>query len=56
MNGPGEAADADFGLACGQGAAIIFRKGAVVGRVPYEEAAKALLEMILLVAPGADDR
>ncbi|HNV34591.1 MAG TPA: flavodoxin-dependent (E)-4-hydroxy-3-methylbut-2-enyl-diphosphate synthase [Bacillota bacterium] len=56
VNGPGEAADADFGLACGQGAAIIFRKGAVVGRVPYEEAAKALLEMILLVAPGADDR
>lgn len=56
VNGPGEASEADFGLACGQGMAIIFRKGAVVDRIPYEDAAKALLEMILQVAPGADDR
>jgi (E)-4-hydroxy-3-methylbut-2-enyl-diphosphate synthase len=34
VNGPGEAKEADIGLACGRGAGIIFRKGRILRRVP----------------------
>ena len=33
VNGPGEAKDADVGIACGKGKGAIFRKGKVVGTV-----------------------
>ena len=54
VNGPGEASDADFGLACGQGRASLFKAGELVTRLPYDEAAQALVEMIRNVATGAD--
>jgi (E)-4-hydroxy-3-methylbut-2-enyl-diphosphate synthase len=31
VNGPGEAKDADVGIACGKGKGAIFRKGKVMG-------------------------
>jgi (E)-4-hydroxy-3-methylbut-2-enyl-diphosphate synthase len=34
VNGPGEAAEADIGLACGQKASLIFCKGAILRRIP----------------------
>ena len=34
VNGPGEAAEADIGLACGQKASLVIRKGEVVKRIP----------------------
>jgi (E)-4-hydroxy-3-methylbut-2-enyl-diphosphate synthase len=34
VNGPGEAKEADIGLACGRGSGVIFRKGKVLKRVP----------------------
>ncbi|MDD5593215.1 MAG: flavodoxin-dependent (E)-4-hydroxy-3-methylbut-2-enyl-diphosphate synthase, partial [Candidatus Margulisbacteria bacterium] len=34
VNGPGEAADADVGLAAGKGVGLIFREGQVVRKVP----------------------
>ncbi len=37
VNGPGEAREADVGLACGRGAGSIFRKGKVLRRVPEAE-------------------
>jgi (E)-4-hydroxy-3-methylbut-2-enyl-diphosphate synthase len=37
VNGPGEAREADVGLACGRGAGSIFRKGRVLRRVPETE-------------------
>ncbi|HMK44783.1 MAG TPA: flavodoxin-dependent (E)-4-hydroxy-3-methylbut-2-enyl-diphosphate synthase [Dissulfurispiraceae bacterium] len=46
VNGPGEARDADFGLAGGIGTALLFRKGEVVKRVPEEQMLEALLELI----------
>jgi (E)-4-hydroxy-3-methylbut-2-enyl-diphosphate synthase len=36
VNGPGEAKDADVGIACGKGKAALFRKGDVVGTVAGE--------------------
>ncbi|CAN5561565.1 hypothetical protein BH24CHL1_BH24CHL1_05970 [soil metagenome] len=33
VNGPGEARDADIGLAAGKGKGIIFRKGEIIKRV-----------------------
>ena len=54
VNGPGEASDADFGLACGQGRASLFKGGELVTRLSYDEAAKALVDMIRNVATGAD--
>ena len=46
VNGPGEAREADFGLAGGKGEAVLFRRGAVVGKVPEAEMVPALLRLI----------
>jgi (E)-4-hydroxy-3-methylbut-2-enyl-diphosphate synthase len=37
VNGPGEAREADVGLACGQGAGVLFKKGKVYRRLKEEE-------------------
>ena len=44
VNGPGEAREADVGLAVGKGAALLFRKGRVVGKVREAEMVPALME------------
>jgi len=46
VNGPGEAADADVGLAGGRGVGLIFREGTVVRKVPEAEMIEALLDEI----------
>ncbi|MYC33624.1 MAG: flavodoxin-dependent (E)-4-hydroxy-3-methylbut-2-enyl-diphosphate synthase [Chloroflexi bacterium] len=46
VNGPGEAKDADVGIAAGAGRAIIFRKGEKVRVVPEAEMLEALMEEI----------
>jgi (E)-4-hydroxy-3-methylbut-2-enyl-diphosphate synthase len=46
VNGPGEAADADVGLAGGRGVGLIFREGQVVRKVPESEMVEALLDEI----------
>jgi (E)-4-hydroxy-3-methylbut-2-enyl-diphosphate synthase len=43
VNGPGEAKDADIGIACGKDKGIIFRKGKVVRTVPEENLLEALM-------------
>ncbi|MDR1778480.1 MAG: flavodoxin-dependent (E)-4-hydroxy-3-methylbut-2-enyl-diphosphate synthase [Clostridiales Family XIII bacterium] len=43
VNGPGEAAHADVGIACGKGQAVLFKKGAQVGTVREADAAAAVL-------------
>lgn len=37
VNGPGEAREADVGVAGGKGEALLFRKGGIVGKLPEEE-------------------
>jgi (E)-4-hydroxy-3-methylbut-2-enyl-diphosphate synthase len=43
VNGPGEAKDADVGIACGKDKGVIFRKGKVVRTVPEENLLEALM-------------
>ncbi len=43
VNGPGEAKDADIGIAGGLGVGLIFKKGEIVKKVPEEELLDALL-------------
>lgn len=46
VNGPGEAKDADFGVACGDGVGLIFTKGEILKKVPEREIIPTLLEFI----------
>ena len=46
VNGPGEAKDADVGIAGGDGCAVLFRKGEVVRKVPEDQIIPVLLEEI----------
>ena len=46
VNGPGEAKDADVGIAAGAGRAVIFRKGEKVRVVPGDEMLSALMEEV----------
>ncbi|MEW6671551.1 MAG: flavodoxin-dependent (E)-4-hydroxy-3-methylbut-2-enyl-diphosphate synthase [Thermodesulfobacteriota bacterium] len=46
VNGPGEAKEADIGIAGGDGVGILFKKGKVVKKVPQEHLVKALLEEV----------
>jgi (E)-4-hydroxy-3-methylbut-2-enyl-diphosphate synthase len=49
VNGPGEAKDADVGVAGGRGQGILFRKGEVIDKVPEEELMPRLLREISLL-------
>lgn len=46
VNGPGEAAAADVGIAGGDGEGLLFRKGEIVGKVPQDKLLDALFELI----------
>ena len=44
VNGPGEAREADIGIAGGVGHGLLFRKGEIVRKVPQKELADALVD------------
>jgi (E)-4-hydroxy-3-methylbut-2-enyl-diphosphate synthase len=44
VNGPGEAKDADVGIAGGKGYGLLFRKGKIVGKVKERNLTTALLK------------
>jgi (E)-4-hydroxy-3-methylbut-2-enyl-diphosphate synthase len=46
VNGPGEAREADLGVAAGRGNGMIYREGKAIRRVKEEEIVPALLEEI----------
>ena len=46
VNGPGEAREADIGVAGGDGCGVLFKKGEILRKVPEEEILPALLEEI----------
>ena len=46
VNGPGEAREADFGIAGGKGSGLIFSKGKILRSVPESELIDALMEEI----------
>jgi len=46
VNGPGEAKEADYGIAGGKNEGLIFKKGKIVKKVPTENLVNELLENI----------
>lgn len=46
VNGPGEAREADVGIAGGDGCAVLFRKGEIIRKIPEDEILTELLKEI----------
>ena len=46
VNGPGEAKDADFGIACGKGAGVLFAGGRQIVTLPEADLLDALYELV----------
>lgn len=46
VNGPGEAREADIGIAGGNGEGLLFKKGQVLRKVPEERLLQELLKEI----------
>ena len=46
VNGPGEASQADVGIAGGKGEGLLFRKGKIIRKVPQEQLVDALMDEI----------
>lgn len=46
VNGPGEAREADYGVAGGKDCGLLFKHGQVLGTYPYEKLCNALLDLI----------
>jgi len=55
VNGPGEAAEADIGLAGGKGTGILFKKGKVLKKVAEKEFVQCLLEEINKMKSGREE-
>lgn len=46
VNGPGEASDADVGVACGKGSALLFSHGTVLRKIPEDRIVEELMAEI----------
>jgi (E)-4-hydroxy-3-methylbut-2-enyl-diphosphate synthase len=46
VNGPGEARDADIGIACGKGRAVLFKKGQKIGTVEEKDFVRVLMREV----------
>ena len=46
VNGPGEAKEADFGIAGGDGCGLVFKKGEILCKVSEDKLVDALIEEI----------
>lgn len=46
VNGPGEASEADFGVACGDGTGLLFKKGEIIKKVNENEIVTELISLI----------
>ncbi len=53
VNGPGEASEADIGIAAGKGVAILYRKGEVIKRVKEEDIVATVVEEVEKFQPGS---
>lgn len=49
VNGPGEAMDADLGIAGGVNSALLFKKGVIIKKIPQEDIIEELKKEILLM-------
>ncbi len=55
VNGPGEAREADVGIAGGRGEGLLFRKGEIVGKVPQDKMVEALVDAARKLAAEEED-
>jgi len=46
VNGPGEAREADIGIACGKNSAVLFKKGRVIRKIKEEEIVQTLVQEV----------
>jgi (E)-4-hydroxy-3-methylbut-2-enyl-diphosphate synthase len=53
VNGPGEAREADVGLAGGKGAGVLFRKGKIVRKIQEKDFVSILVNEIEELAGGS---
>lgn len=51
VNGPGEASEADIGIAAGQGVGILYRKGEMIRRIKEEEIVSTILAEVEAFVP-----
>lgn len=51
VNGPGEASEADIGIAAGKGVGILYRKGEVVRRIKEHEIVQAVYDEVMEFQP-----
>lgn len=54
VNGPGEASEADIGIAAGKGVGILYRKGEVVRRLKEEEIIDTVVEEVMKFVPDEE--
>jgi len=47
VNGPGEAREADFGVACGRGEGLLFAKGEIIRKVKEEDIVDELMRLVM---------
>lgn len=52
VNGPGEAKEADVGVACGKGSGVLFKKGKIIRKVEENEIVEALVQEVLKMTEG----
>ena len=55
VNGPGEAREADVGVAGGDGCALLFKKGQIVRKIPEDQIVPALMAEIRQLATEKED-
>lgn len=51
VNGPGEAREADLGVACGSGEAVLFMKGETVGKIKEDEILDRIYQEVMDFVP-----
>ena len=52
VNGPGEASEADIGIAAGKGVGILYRKGEMIRRVKESEIVDVIVEEVKNFQPA----
>jgi (E)-4-hydroxy-3-methylbut-2-enyl-diphosphate synthase len=55
VNGPGEAREADIGLACGRGTGVIFKRGRLLRKVPERELVRDFIAEVRKLAGEWDE-
>ncbi len=55
VNGPGEARDADIGIAGGRSDALVFSKGEILRKIPEDRVVDELIQEILKVIEASDE-